>query len=243
MAKITLFPFNLLEEGSFTLTGTPDTGYPDTRLYDRDINLWWRDTVNEEKNFQVDQGTQDNLAIDFLAIEKHNFNGTQLKWQYSENGTDWVDVVTPWIQSGNDQIIKILNSSLTKRYWRLNLASMQTPKCTEVFISKGYPFQIRFDEQPSGEDVANVDWRETLGSRRATLVGEKQRFRQYSLFLQPSDITSFEEAMDYLYHYSRPFYIKDHKSSYFMCTLTDTPKITYVSEIYDVYNLSILEQV
>ena len=81
--KITLYTRNILETGAVTVTGTPDTGFPVSRLYDRSIDFYWKDTVTEAKDFKIDQGASGNLAVDALIIDKHNFNGIDLKLQYS----------------------------------------------------------------------------------------------------------------------------------------------------------------
>ena len=128
--SITLYTRNILETGTVTVTGTPDTGYPESRLYDRCISLYWLDTVTEAKNFVVDQGASGNLAVDFLAIEKHNFNGEDMQWQWSTDNfaADINDAVTDWTQGDNNQIIKTLGSDLTKRYWRVTVTSMANPQ-------------------------------------------------------------------------------------------------------------------
>jgi len=54
---IKFYPYNILESGTVTVTGTADTGYPESRLYDRSINLLWKYTTGAmEIIFQVDQG-------------------------------------------------------------------------------------------------------------------------------------------------------------------------------------------
>ena len=40
---IKFYPYNILEFGTVTVTGDPDSGYPESRLYDRAISLYWKD--------------------------------------------------------------------------------------------------------------------------------------------------------------------------------------------------------
>ena len=75
MSNITLYTRNIFETGTVTVTGTPDTGYPESRLHDRCISLYWKDTIIGGKNFLVDQGAAGNVSVNFLVIDKHNFNG------------------------------------------------------------------------------------------------------------------------------------------------------------------------
>lgn len=228
MAKITLYTRNILEDGTVTVTGTADTGYPESRLYDRCISLYWKDTVIEAKNFVVDQGASGNVLVDFLAIEKHNFNGINMQWQYSTDNfvADINDAVTDWTQGDNNQIIKTLSSALTKRYWRATLASMTNPKCSEVFMSYGYEFKVRFDSPPTLGNLDNTQWNRTVGGiERSTKFGDKRKTRSYSIVLSSSsELDNFREAVGYLDDYSKPFYIKDCEGDYWMCRFQSVPQ-------------------
>lgn len=228
MAKIKLYTQNILEDGTVTVTGTPDTGFPESRLYDRAISLYWKDTVTEAKNFIVDQGATGNVAVDFLAIEKHNFNSEDMQWQWStDNFSSSInDAVTDWTQGDNNQIIKTLSTALTKRYWRTTLSSMENPKCSEIFMSYGYEFKVRFDSPPRLSDLSNTQWNQTVGGlERSTKLGDNRRVRNYSILLDTSsELDNFRAAMDYLDDYSKPFYIKDHESDYWMCRFQGTPQ-------------------
>ena len=81
MGTIKIYPFNILAEGTTTVTGIPDTGYPEERLYDFTTELFWMDTVTEAKDIVIDQGGT-IYDIDTLIIEGHNFDGIALQWQY-----------------------------------------------------------------------------------------------------------------------------------------------------------------
>ena len=89
MAKLTLYTRNILETGTVTMTGTPDSGYPLSRLYDRSKNFYWKDTVTEAKTLLVDQGASNILDVDFLAIVSHNFDALALSWDYSADNAAW----------------------------------------------------------------------------------------------------------------------------------------------------------
>jgi len=244
MASITLYTRNILETGTVSVTGDPDTGYPESRLYDRNISLYWKDTVTEAKDFKVDQGASDNLAVDFLAIPKHNFNGVAMQWQYSTDDfvSDINDAVTDWTQGDNEQIIKTMSSALTKRYWRVTLASMSDPKCSEIYMSYGYTFDILHSPHPVADELANVRWNRSVGGiERSTKFGDERRVRVYSMFLSSSDLTNFRAAMDDLDGYSKPFYIKDHEGDYWMCRLQQPPREDFDHKSYTHVTIKVIE--
>lgn len=133
-SKIKLFTRNILETGTFTVTGNPDSGYPEARLHDRDINLYWKDVSESLVNFNVDQGASP-LAVDSLIISGHNFSGSDMAWQWSENNSDWYDAVPVWSQNDNSQIVKTLTTALTKRYWRILLGNVVVTTTTTTTSS------------------------------------------------------------------------------------------------------------
>ena len=230
MAKIALYTRNILETGTVTVTGTPDSGFPESRLYDRAISLFWKDTVAEAKNFVVDQGAGASLAVGFLAIQRHNFNTYAMQWQYSNDNfsADINDAVTDWNQGDNDQIIKTMSAAETQRYWRVTLASMTNPKCGEIFMSYGREFEAMINPVPDLKRVSNVRWNRTAGGlERSTKMGDVRRQRSYSLFIDATDLTAFRAAMDELDEYSQPFWIKDHDGNYFLCRITEDIKEDY----------------
>jgi len=120
-SKIKLFTRNILETGTFTVTGDADSGYPEARLHDREISLYWKDASADKVQFIVDQGVSP-VAVDSLIINSHDFDGYYMAWQYSDNSFYWVDAVEKWIQDGNSQIVKTFTTALTKRYWRVVLS-------------------------------------------------------------------------------------------------------------------------
>lgn len=233
MANIELYTSNILETGTVTATGTVDTGFPKSRLYDRSIDLFWKVTATQATTFHVDQGASGNTAVDFLAIDRHNFNGEDITWEWSANNSDWTAAVTGWTQGDNLQIIKTLSTALTKRYWRVTVTSMANPQCAEVFMSLAATFQLRFDESPIVQNLANVKWVPTVGGlERSTKLGDSRKKRKYPLFLDENagTTTSFSGAMDDLDEYSKPFYIKDHEDNYWLCRLENIPDENLITE-------------
>ena len=244
MAQIKLYTSNILDTGTVTVTGSADTGFPKSRLYDRSIDLFWKITATQVTTFHVDQGATGNTAVDFLAIDKHNFNSEDMTWEWSANDSDWTAAVTGWTQGDNLQIIKTLTTSLTKRYWRVTVTSMDNPQCSEIFMSLASTFQSRFDESPVVTNLANVKWVPTVGGlERSTKFGDARRRRKYPLFLDENEgtITTFRDAMDDLDEYSRPFYIKDHDDDYWLCRLENIPDENLITEGNILMIINLLE--
>ena len=245
MAKITLYTENILEDATVSVTGDADTGYPESRLYDRDISLYWKDTVTGAVDISADYGSA--VAVDFLAIEKHNFDGEAMQWQYSTDdfAADINDAVSDWNQTGEAQIIKTIAAPVTKRYWRVTVSSLTNPQCSEVFMSAGLELRVRFDEKPVAVDKASVTWQETVGGiERSTKKGSKRRVREYAVFLDENDseITNFRTAMANLDNYSKPFYIKDHEGNYWMCRLIEPPSEIFATEGHVLMSLRVIEK-
>ncbi|MDY6790538.1 MAG: hypothetical protein SWH54_04635 [Thermodesulfobacteriota bacterium] len=223
---VTFYPYNILESGTVDVTGDPDTGFPESRLYDRAVSLFWKDTVAEAKNFTADQGASGNLGVDFLAIPKHNFSGIAMQWQYSNDNfvADIHDAVIDWNQGDNSQIIKTLASPVTQRYWRVTLASMTNPKCSEIFMSKGYSFNALREGNPTGRDIDKVRWQETVGGvERSTKIGNKRKARTYNFWMSAAEYASLLTIKNYLNDYAKPFYFKDHKDNYYMARFDGMP--------------------
>lgn len=244
--SITIYTNNILETGTLTVTGSADSGFPESRLHDRHISLFWKSTVTEAKNYVVDQGASGNIAVDFLAIESHNFNGIAMQWQYSTTGAwagEEIDAVTDWTQGDNLQIIKIMGSAETKRYWRLTGASMTDPQCSEIFMGLAFKFDLQAEPAPLVADLDNVTWRRSIGGlERSTKFGDKRKERRYDLFLlNASELLSFRTAMENLDEYSKPFYIKDHEGNYWFARLTAIPREVWDNPIASHVSVSIIE--
>lgn len=245
---VTFYPFNILEPdfGTVDVTGDADDGFPESRLYDRAINIFWKDTITEAKDFTVDQGATGNLNVDFLAIPNHNFDGIAMQWQWSTDDFSGSinDAVTDWTQSGNTQIIKTIVSPVTARYWRVTLASMTNPQADEIYMSLGYSFNALRDQNPFGRHVANVQWNRTIGgNERSTKFGDKKKSRTYTFWLSDSEYTSFESVIEYVDDYSKPFFFKDHKDSYFLARFDETPDVNFDHNDRTRVTVRIIEQI
>lgn len=242
---ITLYPFNLLAESGSIVTDSPAdlTGYPGVRLYDRSIDFYWK-SAGGALTVQVDQGASVSESIDFLAITRHNLDTLAMQWQWSDNGSAWTDAVTDWTQSGNSQIIKTLASPLSHRYWKVTAAS-GSHTITEVWMSRGYKFQVVAANTPEGEYEDNVVWRKTYGDIEiSSKKGARRRIRTYPLFHHDDGYTlaSFRAAITYLDSYSKPFYIKDHEGDYWFCRLVDPSTEQYTTPGTTEREITVIEQ-
>jgi hypothetical protein len=246
---ITFYPYNILELGSFGATDfgdtplTPDTGYPESRLYDRVISLFWKYTGTTGAYFVVDQSAITALAVNFLAISKHNFGSDKyMQWQYSDDGNTWYDYITDWTQTDNNQIIKTEVTPLTKDYWRVALTTIANPQCSEIFMSRAYSFNALREEHPAGRHVSNVKWARTIGGEsRSTKFGEKKRVRDYTIWMSSSEWADFETVLSYLNDYSYPFYFKDHEGDYYMAHFEEEPEFDFNHNEYTMVKCKIIE--
>lgn len=239
---VTIFTKNILEDATVTITGDADTGYPESRVYDRCASLFWKDTSTVAITFQADQSST-ALVVNTLFVEGHNFDGLTMHWEYSSDASSWVNACDSWAQSGNGQIVKTASAAtaITKTHWRVTLSTATNPKCGEIYMSRGYTFNALLSPAPVIAEADNVQWNRTVGGvERATKFGEVRKQRTYTLCLTTAELVNFRAAMDDLDEYSKPFYIKDHEDSYFLCRLLSVPVEEIHSEVPD-YTLITLE--
>jgi len=245
MSQIKLYTRNILEDGTVTVTGDADTGYPESRLYDRDISFFWKYTAVGAIEIHVDQGATTNESVDALFIPKHNFSGEDMTWQYSDDDAGWTPAVAGWNQGDNNAIEKLLSSAVTARYWKITVSSMSNPQCSEIFMSYGYAFNFTFTNTPVFGGQPNVVWTETVGGlERSTKLGNERRTRAYTVFLREaeSELTNWRAAMADLDEYSLPFYFKDHEANYFMARLLERPPEPYMTEGHLEVSISVIEK-
>lgn len=243
MARITLYTKNILEDATVSVSGDGDTGFPESRLYDRDISLYWKRAAGGIVNVDA---IGSSVQVDFLAIDKHNFAGETLNWQYSNDGfgSDNNNMVAPWVP-GTGQIIKTVTTPVNSPGFRAAVSSITGPQCSEVFMSLGLELRVRFDEKPRAVDVPNVLWQKTVGGiERSTKKGDARRERDYAIFLDEneSEITNFRSAMDNLDEYSKSFYIKDHEGNYWMCRFVEPPREIFITEGHVLMSLRVIEK-
>jgi hypothetical protein len=165
-----------------------------------------------------------------------------MAWEYSDNDSNWFDLVVGWTQGDNNQIVKASTETSIHRYIRLVITSAVNPQCTEIYMGHGYEFQVRFDEPPEELDIDNVLWEETLGGcERSTKLGDVRKGRMYSVFLDPALLASWRTAISYLDENSKPFYIKDHEDSYWLGRFRSFPGGVFAVEENQTKQFELLE--
>lgn len=242
--SVSFYPFNLLELSTVTVQGDPDYGFPLSRIYDRAISLYYRDTATGTKWFKADQASQ-GIAIDTAFIIGHNFDGIYIALQYSSDdfGSDINSAVPNWTQSGNADIVKNISSPITSQFWRLTLnTSITNPRLAEFYLSKAYSFNCLREDNPTGQDQGNVQWNATTGGvERSTKIGPKRRVRNYTFFLDETEFASLQTVIGYLDDYSLPFFFKDHAGNYFSARFADPPSFDFNHATHTRVNVSIIE--
>jgi hypothetical protein len=218
MAKweISFVPYNLFELGTPDITGTPDTGYPEERLYDRSRLLYWKDTGTGALTFKVDQGATGNVAADILICTGHNFDGEDIDWQYDDDDSGYTDAVTQFSATTAD-IVKTISSAQTQRYWQMLVSSMTDPQATELCIGLRYTFEVDRAGAPTIGRIANVQWADMVdGGSRATKYGPAKKPFQYLLMLDATDLASFVAMDAYFDDYEKPFWFIDHLGDHYL---------------------------
>lgn len=246
MTDITLYTYNLLEDATVTVTGDPDTGFPEARLWDRSIGFYWQDTATGAYTFHADQGAAGDAEVNALIVGHHNFDGEDLQFQWSTDdfSADINDAVTDWTQSGNDPFIKTLSSALEKRYWRMTVSSLTDPRCSELWFAYGWSFPIKARELPVRQELANVRWQRSVGgSERSTKFGTARRRRQYSLTLDSTALTNWHTATGHLDEWSLPFWLTDDAGDTFLCRFVEPPSEPYYDRggNYVLVDLAVVE--
>lgn len=222
--SITLFTRNIFETGIVTISGTPSTGFPESRVFDRSIDFFWK-TTDQATTFLVNNGT-DVPTIDFMAIEKHNFSGAEVAWGYSSSsGIGFTAASTASTQADNNQIVNTIASPSTLgQMWRFTVTNSSDPQASEVFMSLGREFDILQTPNPVLGKLDNVQWNKTVGgSERGTRFGDVRRRRQYSVFLSATQVDDFRDATSELDNFSKPFYVKDHEGDFWFARFNPPP--------------------
>lgn len=264
---VKIFPYNILETGAVSVTGPADTGFPKARLWDRSINLLWKLTTGEGGDsfghdddsfgydgdlfghgpetaqqivFLINQSTSIK-PVDILFVTGHNFDTFTVRWQYSNDGTTWIDAVTAFMQSGNGDIIKAI-SSIARQYWRLVVESAVNPQAAEIIMSEGLSFNIAETPNPTHGWEDNIIASRSIGGQLNIIkLGVEKRIREYKVKADATVLTSLSSLYGDLSGFSKPFLIKDKDGFYFMVIFTAPPTNNYFIQTITEVNLSFME--
>jgi hypothetical protein len=228
MADISLVTKNILEDATVTVNVGADTGYPAARLYDRAVSFFWKKTGTAAIEIHIDQGAASILPVDFLAIHRHNLNGEDITWEYSDNDADWSPAVAAWTQGDNLQIIKTLAAAATHRYWRVTITSMTDPMIGEVWMGTRLVVTVLANPSPAGGQVPNRQRNRTIGGvTRTTNFGPAVWQFSYAAALSAAQLTAWQAAMDDLDDYCLPFYVTDHQGSTYSALFDPDPALDF----------------
>lgn len=184
-----LYGTNLLETGTVSVSGA-STAQPATRLYDRDIGLYWSDTGTAGTRYvAVDMGSGQTGTLTTLAIAPgHNLSGLTLTLDWSTSAvsaSSWTNATTTTGNSGTVAQL-ITSSSLTKRSFRLGITGAATaPSISELLFTTGYTFpgipmaatpqSLQIPATVEQVSIGNYAWNAKLGNDR---VGYSYEWRR-----------------------------------------------------------------
>ena len=78
---VNFYPYNVFELETATVSGYPDEGYPASRLYDRNISLYWKET-GVGAHYFVASIPNWVAPVNFMAIHRSNFDLYNVSLQY-----------------------------------------------------------------------------------------------------------------------------------------------------------------
>jgi hypothetical protein len=203
-------------------------------LYDWSKNFLWKITtgssVESAENiiFHVNYGAA--VSVDTLFVTNHNFDGFDITWQYSTNNVDWSNAVTGWTQSGDDDIVKELSSSVSARYWRLTVDGADL-ECGEIIMGLAQEFRIQVNPTPRHSDLSNVVWSPSVsGQERSVKLGEKRPVWTYLVRIDSTDLTTLQTILDDLDDYSLPLLLCDKEGDWALARLQSVPSLDFLLE-------------
>lgn len=206
MERLKFCAKNVLAIGTTTASGS-DANNPTVRLYDRDRNDKWKWSTTGAVTFQTILSSAE--SVDFLAVDNHNFIGETITWEYYDGS--WHDVISSWVQSDNDRIVKLASSAVSGTRFRVTVTSTTNPECAEITMSLR---SLSLDPQmpgPVGGRMSNVDTSYSKnGYRHSVKFGEKKWLCDYVFKISQSTLDDFKTVLDYIEDGFYPFYVYDH---------------------------------
>jgi len=185
MGKPIILAENILENATLTATDTEE-GYDVNNLKDRRRYTFWKAESSGTIYITADCG--ENKTGDCLGIAGHNFgtNSIQITLQYSDDNTNWVDVIS-FTPSSDKPILKTF-SSVSKRYWRLKLVSSSVAPILAVFFLGSklqFPRYISGEFDPGPEEIIAT----TARSKAGYLLGSVIRHTKITISVDFRNLT------------------------------------------------------
>ncbi|MCP4707781.1 MAG: hypothetical protein GY869_04080, partial [Planctomycetes bacterium] len=141
--------------------------------------------------------------IDMLFVANHNFDGLSCNWQWSSDGSNWVDAVTPWVADDNDIVKAIAVAVENKYYWRFIVYGPTNPTAGEIWMGGGYSFGIQRKPSPMHIYQDNVNWSRSIGGQtRGIKLGTVKQRRDYKLSLSNGNLANYNQIVTDLNDFS-----------------------------------------
>lgn len=229
--QIHFVPYNLFElANAISITGDGDSGYPETRLYDRAKNLYWQRTATAAQTYKLDMGAGNTAEADILIVSGHNWNGETVDWQHDDDDSGYTNVVSQFSATTAD-ILQTVGTPVDDRYHQVVVSSMDNPRAAEICIGLRYSFDADRSGPPAIGDAANVEWRKLIdGYSRSVKYGPAKKTFSYTLMLDATDLASFIEMCGYLEGFSLPFWFVDHLGAAYLVRFDGPPAKSYMQE-------------
>lgn len=243
MSLIRIATANLLETASsVTDTGTPVSGYPISRLYDRNVAREYRITEDVARETIITGGVS-AISVNALMIAAgHNVGGLTYTLAKSTDGTNWTTVKTGDFAAGTGVICEEF-SATTGAHWRLTLPTNQDVTITEMLLTTIYTCTDQADRDSSSlRKQLNVASDETTaGSERWISNGPTRRLRSYSFQNVPEAMANTIETMIDALAGAKPFYLCDHQGAWIWGNLTEPMEPQEVASVSGVFKSFTLE--
>lgn len=214
MSLIRIATANALETATVTPTVAPDSGYPTSRLYDRDVARQNKTATAGTREWVINGGAGLATGQNGLILAAgHNVGG--LAYTVSRKslvGDAWDDFKTGTLAAGTD--VQALEwNGVTRNYWKLTLPTNANVTMTELFLTNIYTVE-RNPGRPGGAltTLYNVSAEETRsGSARFITHGAPRRRREYEFpNISAAMMTELRTRFDAL-GMAKPFFLCDHE--------------------------------
>lgn len=190
------------------------------------------------------QITQSGEEVDSVVMPGHTFDGVDLLFQYSDDGSTWSNAVTPWTQSGDSMIVKTFISPKSSNYFRLYTDSSMyvLPELAEFYVTKfneissAPKYTVREGHVPNIKKISADSWK-----NRYLFNGEKRKTFSYEFpYASSADKTIIEELENECLM-KKPFYIYDHNGSVIYVELTDSISIVPINSTHFNIKIELME--
>lgn len=140
---------NRLQESTATITASTEaSGYEKENAYDGNLWDWWKGTAAGTHTLIVDLGS--SKAADYFGCAGHTIadNSGNIRLFYSDTGTSgpWTGCFTAITPTDSSVIFKSF-SSLTKRYWKIEIVDSGSPSQIG-YVSFGPRLDLPYDMMP-----------------------------------------------------------------------------------------------